>query len=153
MKTLVLGLGNPILSDDGVGIRIIQELQKKVFRSDVTIAETYLGGINLLELLTGYEKVILIDAIQTKGGLPGQVYQFGPEALDITNHIASSHEANFSEILKLGRRVGLSLPHEICIYAVEVEDITTFNEECTDNVSKAIPLVVTKVLGELGISS
>ena len=151
-KILVLGLGNPILSDDGVGLRIVQELRQNIDRSDVTITETHLGGINLLELLTGYKKAILIDAIKTKNSVSGQVYRFGPEALDITNHISSSHEINFTEILNLGRRLGLSLPDEIRIFAVEVEDITTFSEEFTDSVCKAVPLVVEMVLEELGLS-
>ena len=151
-KILVLGLGNPILSDDGVGLRIVQELRQNIDRSDVTITETHLGGINLLELLAGYKKAIIIDAIQTKNSVSGQVYRFGPEALDFTNHIASSHEINFTEILNLGRRLGLSLPDEIRIFAVEVEDITTFSEEFTDSVRKAVPLVVGMVLEELGLS-
>lgn len=71
MKTLVLGMGNPILCDDGVGIRVARVLLEKPQLPDVTIEEFSLAGMDLLELLSGYDRAIIIDAIEADGAKPG----------------------------------------------------------------------------------
>jgi len=81
MKTLILGLGNPILSDDGAGIRVAQEVGKQLNDPQVTVAETSAAGLSLLDSIVGYDKVIIIDAIQTKKGRAGQIYRMKPEDL------------------------------------------------------------------------
>lgn len=76
-KTLVLGLGNPILSDDGVGLRVAAGLEGRLGEG-VTVIEASLAGLDLLELLSGYDRAIIIDAIQTEGGQPGRIYRLDP---------------------------------------------------------------------------
>jgi len=149
MKTLVLGLGNPILSDDAVGHRIVEELEGKVDQQKVTLMETSVAGLSLLDLLAGYDKAIIIDAIQTVGGEAGQIYRLDPEALDFTRHSASPHDVNLATALELGKRLELSLPQQIVIFAIEVVDTSTFSEECTPEVRRAIPACVEMVIQEL----
>ncbi len=74
MKTVVLGLGNPILTDDGVGLRVARELEGRLDQQEATVMETSLAGLNMLDLLAGYDRAIIIDAIQTIGGKAGQIY-------------------------------------------------------------------------------
>jgi len=74
MKTLILGLGNSVRADDGVGLYVARSLQEKINSPDIIISESPGAGLDILELLTGYDRVILIDAIQTVGGQAGQVY-------------------------------------------------------------------------------
>ena len=149
MKTLVLGLGNPILSDDGVGFHIVRELEGNLDRQEVTVAETSMAGLSLLDLLAGYDRAIIIDAIRTNGGKVGQIYRLGPEAFDVTRHVASPHEVSLTTALRLGRRLGLALPQQIDIFAVEVADTSTFSEECTPQVAEVIPLCVEMIIEEL----
>jgi len=149
MKTLVLGLGNPILSDDGVGIRVAAELEGRLDPQEVTVMETSMAGLSLLDLLAGYDKAVVIDAIQTVGGKAGQVYRLDPEVFDATRHAASAHDVNFATALELGKKLGLALPQEIIIFAIEAADVTTFGEECTPEVRRAIPVCVKMVVREL----
>ena len=86
VRTLILGLGNPILSDDGVGISVAEELKRIVKRTDVMIEETSMGGLSLLDLLIGYDSVIMIDAIQTSKGKAGQIYRVDTSFLDCSRH-------------------------------------------------------------------
>lgn len=148
MKTLVLGLGNPILSDDGVGPRVAGELEGRV-ECNVTVMEASLAGLNLLDLLVGYERVIIIDAIQTGKGKPGRIYRLDIEAFKAARHAASTHDVNLATALELGRRLGLDLPRRIDILAIEVADTGRFSEECTPEVAKAIPACVEMVIQEL----
>ena len=149
MKTLVLGLGNPILSDDAVGIRVVEELEGKVDQKEVTLVETTVAGLGLLDFLTGHDRAIIIDAIQTVGGQAGRIYRLDPEALDFTRHAASPHDVNLATALELGKRLELSLPQQIIIFAIEVADASTFSEECTPEVRRAIPACVEMIIQEI----
>ena len=149
MKTLVLGLGNPILSDDGVGIRVAQEVGKEFEDPQITIAETSEAGLSLLDSIVGYDKVIIIDAIQTREGNAGQVYRMGIEDFSFSKRFSSPHQINLVTALELGKMLDLTMPQKITIFAVEAKDITNFSEKCTPDVDRAIPVVVKMVLEEL----
>jgi hydrogenase maturation protease len=149
MKTLVLGLGNPILSDDGVGVKVAQEVGKKLDDPQTTVSETSAAGIGLLDLIVGYDKVIIIDAIQTKRGKAGQIYRMEPQDFSSTKHFSSPHQINLVTALELGKMLNLVMPQEIAILAVEAKDVSNFGERCTPEVEKAIPEVVKIVLEEL----
>jgi hydrogenase maturation protease len=148
-RTLILGLGNTILSDDGVGCRVAMALKDKLNSPDVDIMEASIAGLDFLDLLTGYDRTIIIDAIQTGKGTPGQIYRFGPDILASTRHASTPHDVNLATALELGKRLNMKLPHQIIIFAIEVKDVTSFSEECTPEVMKAIPACVKMVLQEL----
>ena len=149
MKTLVLGLGNSILSDDGVGIKVAQRLSEKLRDPQVTVTESSLAGISVLDFVVGYDQVIIIDAIQTKEGNVGQIYRMGPEDFSFAKHLSSPHQINLVTALELGKMLNLAMPQKITIFAVEAKDITTFGEKCTPEVERAIPEVAEMVLEEL----
>ena len=149
MKTLILGLGNPILSDDGVGICVAEELKDRLNQPEVTVMEVSVAGLDFLDLLAGYDRAFIIDAIQTREGKAGQIYWLEPEAFDTTRHAVTPHDISFATALELGNRLGLILPQQIVIFAIEVEDVSSFSEECTPKVMAAIPGCVRMVVQEL----
>ena len=150
MKTIILGLGNPILSDDGVGNRVAQELEDKLAqRQDVAVMETSLSGLSLIDLLAGYDKAIIVDAIQTKEGAVGQIYRLAPDAFNNTRHASSPHDVNFATALELGSKLGIAMPKQIVVYAIEVADTSNFGEEFTPKVKRAIPKCVERIIKEL----
>jgi hydrogenase maturation protease len=151
MKVLVLGLGNPILTDDGVGIYVARAVAQRCSRSDITFAEASVGGLRLLEIIAGYERVIIVDAIRTTGGQPGDLYRLHPSDLHISLHVGSTHDLSLVGALALGRGLNIPLAQDeaITIWAVEVEDVTTFGETCTPRVQAAIPRVAQMVHHEV----
>ena len=149
MKTLVLGLGNLILSDDGAGIRVAQEVGKQLNDPQITVSETSAAGLSLLDSIVGYDKVIIIDAIQTKKGQAGQIYRMGPEDFSFAKHFSSPHQTNLVTALELGKMLHLVMPQKITIFAVEAKDIASFSEKCTPEVERAIPEAIKMVLQEL----
>jgi hydrogenase maturation protease len=149
MKTLVLGLGNPILSDDGVGIKAAHEVANQLNNPQVTVVETSTAGLSLLDSIVGYDKVVIIDAIQTEKGEAGEIYRMGTADFSLTKHFSSPHQINLATALELGKMLNLAMPKEITVFAVEAKDITGFSEECTPEVKRAIPEVVKMVLAEL----
>ena len=152
MKTLVLGLGNPVLSDDSVGIHVARTLEGKLSHPDITVMETSMAGLNLLDLLTGYDRAIIIDAIQTREGKAGQIYQLEPGVLNVTRYATTTHDVDFATALELGKQLGLALPQQITIFAIEVENVSSFSEECTPKIEAAIPICVNMGIQELNES-
>ncbi len=153
-KTLVLGLGNPILTDDGVGVRVAEAVRRALPpATSIQVSEASTGGVGLMERMVGYERVILIDALHNDSrGSPGRIHRLTVDDLQTicpTQHTASAHDTNLATALKLGRRMGLPLPREIVIYAIEVENIYDFGEEPTPAVKRAIPRVAAAVLSDL----
>lgn len=146
---MVLGLGNPILSDDSVGIKAAQEIGKRLNNPQITVAETSAAGLSLLDSIAGYDKAIIIDAVQTKNGKAGQIYRMGPEDFSYTKRFSSPHQINLITALEVGKMLGLVMPQKITIFAVEAKNVTNFGEQCTPKVEQAIPKVVEMVLQEL----
>ena len=153
MKTLILGLGNPILTDDGVGIHVVRAVAARCQVDGVAFAEASVGGLRLLDAIAGYERVIMVDAIQTHDGKPGDIYRLPPDGLRASLHSGSTHDLSLSGALALGRGMGMTLPDDrsISIVAIEVEDVLTFGEVCTPTVAAAIPHAVEMVLAELEV--
>jgi hydrogenase maturation protease len=151
LKTLILGLGNPILTDDGIGIHVVREVASRSLPKDITCTEASLGGLRLLEILAGYERVILVDAIQTPNGKPGDIHRLRADDLRASLHAGSTHDLSLPGALRLGRSMGMALPDDenILILAVEVVDVLTFGEECTPEVAEAIPRIARAVLTEV----
>ncbi len=153
MKTLVLGLGNPILTDDGVGVRVAERVRAALPPdAQVDVRTVSLGGLRLMEVMLGYERVILIDALHSRDGRPGTIHRWTLkelQAISPTQHLASPHDMSLATALDLGRRMGVPLPEEIIIYAVEVENVSEFGEEPTTAVAQAIPKATAAVLDEL----
>ncbi len=157
-RTLVLGLGNPILSDDGVGIHVVRAVAASFAQhplgSNVTVAEAAVGGLRLLEVIAGFDRVVIVDAIQTPGGRPGDVYRLRPDDLRASLHTGSTHDLTLPGALALGRGLGMPLPTDeaITVLAVEAEDVLTFAETCTPQVQAAIPRIVRAVMDELQVT-
>jgi len=151
MKTLVVGLGNSLLTDDGVGLYVARALAARRLPPNVEVTETSLGGLRLLDVIGGYERVVLVDAIQTAGGRPGQLHRLGLNDLCASRHAGCSHDLSLPVALALGRQLGMALPADenLAIVAIEVGEVLTFSEHCTPEVEAAIPLAVEQVLSIL----
>ena len=148
MKTIVLGLGNTILSDDGVGVYTARALRGEL-DGTADIVEAELAGFDLVELLEGYERAVIIDAIELDGEAPGTVFRLSPEDMRITPRLASFHDIDIVTALALGKRLGLVMPEEVVIYAVQVEDALTLGEGCGRAVEAAISPLTAEIAAEL----
>lgn len=146
-KPLILGVGNLLLSDDGVGVHVIKRLNEEDINAD--LFDLGMGGFDILERILGYEKVIIIDSIIT-GTEPGTIYRLTPRDLSNFPDLSHTHSVDLPTSLKLGQQLMADeMPDEIIIYAIEAEDITSFNENCTPRVEEAIPKVIKQIKNDL----
>lgn len=148
VATLVLGLGNPILGDDGVGWRVVEDVGRLVSPDAIECDCVALGGLALMERLVGYDRAILVDAIQTDGRSIGEVRQLSLEELP-SLHSDAVHDASLKAALELGRRLGAPLPGDIRIIVVEAAEVLTFGETLSAQVEAAVPGAVRMVLAAL----
>lgn len=144
MNTLILGIGNPILTDDGVGIKIARKLKEE--KPDLEVIETSEAGIALVDLIAGYEKLIIIDSIITEQAKPGELYKLELENLKPAMDFSSSHGIDIATAFELGKGLGYKMPESVSIYAVEIKDNSTFAEKCTQEVEERIPVIAKQII-------
>ncbi len=150
-KTAVIGIGNSILSDDGVGIKAVKVLEsiykaKHKGSSEVTeFIEVSTGGINLMEYMAGFRKAVIIDAIVTGRHKAGTVFKFIYPDIPFTRNTVSTHDVDLPMAIETANYLGISLPSEIIIFAVEAKDTVNFGENLTEEVESALINVVNEI--------
>ena len=151
VKTLIVGLGNPILGDDGVGWRVADEIAKATTgHPGIEVDCASLGGLSLMERLTGYARVVLIDSIYTGTKPVGTVSRFALRDLpDLTaGHSGSAHDTSLRMALKVGRSMGVPLPDDeaVTVVAVEAHNVYDFSQELSPAVEASVAEAVRTVL-------
>jgi hydrogenase maturation protease len=145
MKTLILGMGNPILSDDGVGLQIARALEGK--SPDARVTTSQMVGLNLLDHLRGYEKLFLIDALVSGENDPGELKKV-PSGVG-TRHLFTSHGLDFFDLLELGKNLGFQMPEVAAIYGIEIENPVSFGEELSPLLLEKLPGLIQAIAEDI----
>ena len=132
---LILGIGNDILTDDAIGPKIVKRLQEDLSHDNISFLTAAAGGLEILEMIKNYKQVVIIDAIKTKGGIPGAVYYLTPDNFEETLHISSFHDVSFLTALELAKKLEISIPSRIDIIAVEIVEDLTFSNEFSEDIA------------------
>jgi len=127
-RILLHGIGNEILTDDGIGPKLVKRLKGNLSNKNIDFETASLGGLELLEYIQGYQTVIFIDAIRTRDGIPGTIYQLSPENFNTTLHLSSVHDVSFLTSVALGKKLGLNMPQFIHIIAIEIVEDRIFDD-------------------------
>ncbi len=153
MKTRVIGLGNSILKDDGLGIYAAREVARRLSAAgldrDVSVVESEVAGFALMELMEGWKRVILLDSIQFEGLEAGTVVRIRPDELRTSLRLRSVHDIDLPTTLELGRRLGLAMPEELVIFGIQAQDALSFGESLTQAARRGMYRAVELVLSEL----
>jgi hydrogenase maturation protease len=142
---LVLGLGNDILTDDAVGLRVVRALRAQLDPDGpVRALEVEEMGLSLLDYIVGCRALVLVDAIQTGTVPPGTLHELDGSVLQ-TRRGGSPHFLGVGETLALGRLLGLAMPERVRIFAIEVADPYTLGTELTPTLTAAVPGALARV--------
>jgi hydrogenase maturation protease len=148
--TLIVGIGNPIAGDDGVGWRVVEDVQAVVGGARAGVAFDWLatGGLALMERLTGERRAIIVDAIVSGVDPPGTVRCHAMADLPSreATHLDSAHDVTFAGAMAIGRSLGASLPDEVQVVTVEAARVDELREDLTPAVEAAVPVAVAAVL-------
>lgn len=143
MKTLVLGLGNELLCDDGIGILAAERL-KEILGAQVDVESTSVSGLALLDYLVGYDRAILIDAVQSGQHPVGTVFEIEHDNLrEIIS--PSPHYAGLPELIQLAEELSLDFPKQFHVLAVEVEDCLSLGKDPCEAVLSSLEEIVSQV--------
>jgi hydrogenase maturation protease len=154
--TLVLGMGNPILSDDGVGLLVAGRLRQTPLPDHVEVAQSEVAGLRLLELVRGFTRVIIIDALKSPaeaGRKPGEILRYDAADFKGGHRYGSAHSIGLDTVLELGHRLGYDMPRDVVVFAIEAADVETFGEELSAPVAAAAARVVGLIVAELAAAA
>ena len=151
MRILVVGLGNLILGDGGVGWKAAEEIRRDLPPDlPVDMVMCFSRGISLMERLIGYDRAILIDSLAVEGPT-GSILTL-PLA-DLPNysayHTTNSHDTTLQIALDVGRSIGAKLPERVMVVGITAKQVFEFSEELTPEIKTAVPQAVNAVLGIL----
>ncbi len=137
---IVLALGNPLLGDDGAGWRVAEYLQSHLTDPSFALDTLAEGGLSIMERISGYRRAIIIDAIQTGQYPDGHISSFPLDALPnpFAGHLGSNHETSLLTALEAGRTLGIDLPDQITIVAIEARNLYEFSEQLSPPVAAAV---------------
>lgn len=142
---LILGIGNDILTDDGIGPVIVNKFAGDHFPDSISFQNVSLGGLELLDIMQDFDKVVIIDAIKTGQKPPGTVQLYSPDDFRETLHLSNLHDINFLTALELGKRTGMKVPGCIHIIAVEIVEDRVFSTSFSPEITKKLPLIFKEV--------
>ena len=143
----MIGLGNPFLSDDSVGLKVADAVSARLEScTDTETIHLHTGGISLMEAMAGFDRAVVVDAAVTGHAQPGAIYRLGCSDLLNTRNTHSSHNGSLAVALELGKTAGLHLPTDVRVWAIEAADVTTFGEQLTLPVATVVPQVVSEIL-------
>lgn len=148
MKILLLGIGNEIAGDDVIGIKVVREVAK-TGPKNVDYKQISTGGLQLVETMLGYDKVLIVDSIETNS--PNKrILRFDSNNLKDTTFLTSPHDVNFPTALEIGKKTYPDLmPEVIKIIGIEIAIQEIFTEEITKETLEKIPQIKKMILEEL----
>ena len=146
---LLLGLGNDILCDDAIGLRVAREVRRRLdSTAGIEVVDTEEMGLALLDFIIGHQEVVIVDAAETGQAEPGFVHELGISDLKCLR-AGAPHSLGLGEAIALGRVLGMQVPKRVKILAVEVEDARTLGTQLTPRLQAAFPQIVEQVLMKL----
>jgi hydrogenase maturation protease len=147
LNVLILGVGNLLMTDDGFGVHVINELRKYPFPPNVNLIEAGIVSHQLIFDFHAADLLIFVDAIEA-GDTPGSIFRFRPEEMRFMSNIkASLHDMSLMDVLKMTELTG-DRPETIII-AVQPKDVKTVCMELNDEIRAVIPRVIELIFQEL----
>jgi hydrogenase maturation protease len=146
-KDILIGLGNPAMSDDAIGLVVSSEVGKRV--SDFDVEASSAGGFDVVDLILGRRRAVIIDSMVTGRYEPGTVVRIESGRDVETSRTGRSHGINFIEAVELARSCGAALPCEIIVYGIEVEDPFSVGERISPSVLAGVDRIVSSIIEDL----
>jgi hydrogenase maturation protease len=148
MKTLILGLGNTILSDDAAGLLVAREVYDRIKQDkNVSLVELEYAGWRFVDFLSGYEKIVVIDTISDSTKETGDCYKIPVSDMTTARgRASSSHGLGFKEAIGLARENGTFTANDVSIYAIVAGNVAQFGEIVDEKIVKKIPDIVNLIV-------
>jgi hydrogenase maturation protease len=152
MRTIIIGIGNPVRSDDAVGLVVASVLHHHLSHEpEIDVTELWAGGLRLVEAMVGYDRAIVVDAMATGEQAPGTVRRLTMNDLGGAQNLTCAHDTSLPTALQIWRASGVPVPEDITIWGIEGKDFLTLSEQLTPSVAAAVPVVTSAILDDLNL--
>ncbi len=151
-RIAVLGMGNPVVSDDRVGLAVAEEVRRLLEASPlegVTVLESTRGGLELIDLLSGFSEAVIVDCLTLPHPSPGRVRQLSLDHVAGSARLVNAHEVSITHAFQLAARMGIPMPPVLDIFAVEAGDTSTISEEMTPAVAAAVEPLARRIYARI----
>jgi hydrogenase maturation protease len=151
-RTVVLGLGNPVLCDDGVGLAVVSALRRLLKETPipgVDVLASTRAGFELIDLLRDYRRAVLVDCVTMPDPQPGRVRRLALDDVAGSSRLINVHELSVGVAFRLAGRMGIAMPTEVEILAVEAADTCTIVETLTPAVEAAVGPLAREIYEDL----
>lgn len=145
-KCLILGFGSDALSDDGLPVKLVDDLKFVLNPTNYEFNSSPVGGLELLELLKDFNKAILIDTQLTGRRKPGTISFFTPDEFEETFHLSSQHDLSFQDALRLAIEMDIPFPGDIQIIAIEIVENKRLSFDLSEEINKYYPDIFQKLI-------
>jgi hydrogenase maturation protease len=147
-RTVVLGLGNPVVSDDRVGLAVAEEVQRLLAErplDGVDVQFSTRGGFELIDLLSGYARAILVDCVAAPAPEPGRVRELALDNVAGSARLVGAHELCVGDAFAFARQMGIPMPDQVTIFGVEGGELTLISEQMTPSVAAAVAPLAARI--------
>jgi hydrogenase maturation protease len=146
MSTVIIGVGNPVLTDDGVGIHVAEMIRAVLPAAQgITVRASFLGGLRLVDAMIGFDRAIIVDALSTGTNPPGTVVHLAADKLRQGRNSASVDDLDLPTALEFATSAGVKVPEQVEAWGIEIADATSFSEYMSPAVRAAVPHIVAEI--------
>ena len=147
-RIAVIGMGNPLMSDEGIGVRVVARLQETPLAATVDVLDMGTSGMGVLHELEGRDRAVFVDCA-VMGAAPGTIRRFTPDEVVSRKVQArlSLHEGDLLSVLALARRLG-TCPDEVVIFGIEPE-VVDFGDQLSPELSDELDTYVATIDAEV----
>ena len=145
-STIILGLGNPILGDDGIGCILAESVGRRLENlPNITVLSTSLSPIRLLDEIADHDRLVIIDSISTGQVEPGTLLEVDFSEQEEPFPV-SGHQFSVSQLADTGKALGLSIPQHIAVYGIEIQPPTQYGDQLSPMLERRIPELSDEIL-------
>jgi len=147
LRSIIIGLGNPIVGDDAIAIKVMEHIRDTFspIKNTKILADISIAGLGIVELIRGYESVILVDSIQTGNNSVGTVIQLKPEEFSLALHTSHYHNIDLFTALEFSNQMYDDVPKDIKIIGIEIINPMEFSDELSLELQNKFEEIVNQV--------
>jgi len=147
-RILLLGLGNELLGDDGAGLALAGMVHDKLPEGTARLVLADLAGLSLMHALEGYDRVIIIDTMESSDYAPGECLRTAPGGMLESRRMLGQHDTSLAEALHIGSELNLKLPKYIIVYLIVGADTHKFSDKLSPAVERTLPEAARRIINE-----
>ncbi len=147
-RVLFLGIGNPILRDDAIGFIILEKIKECILSELFEFKTEAIGGWHILDIIKGFETVIIIDSIYNNNDEIGSVAKLDLEDFAAFVRPASPHDLNIITAIELGKKMGQKMPTRFIIFAININPQYFFGDEISEELKGNIEEIINTILND-----